>query len=310
MTLDDANRTIREAVAARMAATPADDPKLVGYQAGGCPGCEGSPFVSKAAAVAGRLAVIADELPPEFVEATRHLTFRPATPTPPAEFTVKQIGATMSPEQLEAAWAGIKARREEAIARMRGEPIETIEIPAAPPKPFRLIGVTGPAGCGKNTVANMVPGAVVMQIADPLYAALAVMLGVPEAGLRSRATKEQPIEWLGKSPRQLLQTLGTEWGRMLVADDVWLKIAARRIDELAASGASCAVLADVRFDNEAQMIRQRGGEVWRVERTPASETYSHVSEAGIYVHLIDRVIDNTGTPDETRRHVEAALALR
>lgn len=309
MTFEEANQTIREAVAARMAATPADDDKLIGYKPPECPGCEGHPFRAKAIDIAQEL-----ELPPEFVRSAQHLSFRQAQPIPPAEFSAERINATMSPEQLEAAWAGIKARREETIARLRSdpEPIETVEIPLTANRPTtcRLIGITGPAGCGKNLVASMVPDAVVIQLADPLYAALSAMLGISETVLRARATKEQPIDWIGKSPRQLLQTLGTEWGRMLVSDDLWLRIASRRIDELVAAGATAICVADVRFDNEAQMIRERGGQVWRVERTPASETYAHVSEAGIYVHLIDRVIDNTGTPDETRREVEAALAAK
>lgn len=318
MTFEDANRTIREAVAARMATTPADDPKMVGYQPPECPGCEGHPFRAKAIGVAAAHAAAIDlaalALPQDFVDANKHVTFRPATPTPPAEFKIERIGSTMSPEQLEAAWAGIKARREEAVRRMRGEGepvrVETILPAGLEPKRITttLIGITGPAGCGKNLVASMVPDAVVIQLADPLYAALSVMLGIPEAMLRSRAFKEQKIEWLGQSPRQMLQTLGTEWGRGMVSDRIWLTLAARRIDALEHGGTPAVVIADVRFDNEAELIRSRGGEVWLVDRRPESATTEHVSEAGIARSLINRVIDNTGTPEQTRAALRAALA--
>jgi hypothetical protein len=248
-------------------------------------------------------------MPPEFLDRIKHLDIKPATPTAPAEFTVERIGATMSQEQLDAAWAAIKNRREEMMARIRGEgePIQTEVI--TPPQRPRIIGLTGPAGCGKTFVASVVPDAVVIGLADPIYAALASILGIPETVLRQRATKERPIEWLGKSPRQLLQTLGTDWGRTLVAEDLWLRIARRRIEELAAAGATTIVIENVRFDNEADMVRiEMGGEVWLVKRRPAADVAQHVSEAGLSPGLIDRVIDNTGTPEQTRANVAAILA--
>lgn len=319
--MEEINAGIREAVAARMAATPADDPKMVGYQTADCPGCEGHPFaqvVRPAVAVTEINRQLAEaapadmdelrrELPPEFLEATKTLTFRQARRTPAAEFKVERIGVTLTPDQLEAAWAGVKARREDMLARMRGE-AEPIQTEVIMPKSTRIIGLTGPAGCGKNLVASMVPDGVVIGLADPIYAALASILGIPETVLRQRATKERPIEWLGKSPRQLLQTLGTDWGRTLVAEDIWLRIARRRIEELAATGAGAVVIADVRFDNEAAMVHEMGGEVWLVDRQPATETAPHVSEAGISEGLIDRFVDNTGTPEQTRENVAAILA--
>jgi hypothetical protein len=337
--MDEINAGIREAVAASMAGTPADDQKLEGYKphplagckpaeaaaaavlsdvwSSGCEACEGSPFVAKArtmeassraTASAEPVAREALDMPPEFLDRIKHLDIKPATPTAPAEFKVERIGATMSQEQLDAAWAAIKNRREEMMARIRGEgePIQTEVI--TPPQRPRIIGLAGPAGCGKNLVASMVPDAVVVHMADPIYAALSAILGIQDTVLRQRATKERPIDWLGKSPRQLLQTLGTDWGRTLVAEDIWLRIARRRIEELAASGVSTVVIADVRFDNEARMVQEMGGEVWGVDRGPTAGVSPHVSESGLSPGMVDRVIDNTGTPDQTRANVAAILA--
>jgi hypothetical protein len=337
--MDEINAGIREAVAARMAGTPADDQKLEGYKphplagckpaeaaaaavlsdvwSSGCEACEGSPFVAKArtmeassraTASAEPVAREALDMPPEFLDRIKHLDIKPATPTAPAEFKVERIGATMSQEQLDAAWAAIKNRREEMMARIRGEgePIQTEVI--TPPQRPRIIGLAGPAGCGKTFVASLVPDAAVIQIADPIYAALSAILGIQDTVLRQRATKERPIDWLGKSPRQLLQTLGTDWGRTLVAEDIWLRIARRRIEELAASGVSTVVIADVRFDNEARMVQEMGGEVWGVDRGPTAGVSPHVSESGLSPGMVDRVIDNTGTPDQTRANVAAILA--
>ena len=150
--MDEINAGIREAVAARMAGTPADDQKFKGYKphplagckpaeaaaaavlsdvwSSGCEACEGSPFVAKArtmeassqaTAAAEPVAREALGMPPEFLDRIKHLDIKPATPTAPAEFKVERIGATMSQEQLDAAWAAIKNRREEMMARIRGE---------------------------------------------------------------------------------------------------------------------------------------------------------------------------------------------
>lgn len=328
---EESNRIIREAVAARMAATPADDPKLDGYKphplAGcqpaqaaaaavladvwrepevGCTACEGSPFVAKARtmeqaqrstaeAVPVERATLAAELPAEFLEKIRGLDMKPATETAPAEFKIERIGGSMSPEQLEAAWAGIKARREEMMARIQEPVKDRLDR-------RRIIGIAGRAGAGKNTVAEMIPNSSVFGFADPLYEGLAAMLGVPEEMLRSRRNKETPLVWLGKSPRELMQTLGTEWGRGMVAQDIWLRLAKRRIETYGGT----IVFSDVRFDNEAEWIRNQGGEVWLVERDQETH-HTHSSEAGISPHLIDRVIDNRGTLEQTRMLVEMAL---
>jgi len=324
---EESNRLIREAVAARMAATPADDPKLDGYKphplAGcqpaqaaaaavladvwrepevGCTACEGSPFVAKARtmeqaqrATAEAEPVVLADLPAEFLERIGGVNLKPATETAPAEFKIERIGGSMNPEQLEAAWAGIKARREEMMARIQ-EPAEDRLARR------RIIGIAGRAGAGKNTVADMIPGAAVFGFADPLYEGLAAMLGVPEDMLRSRRNKETPLAWLGKSSRELMQTLGTEWGRGMVAEDIWLRIAKRRIETYGGT----IVFSDVRFDNEAEWIRNQGGEVWLVERGQEAR-HTHSSEAGISHHLIDRVIDNRGPLEQTRMLVEMAL---
>lgn len=172
-----------------------------------------------------------------------------------------------------------------------------------------VIGITGRAGAGKNTVADLIPGAVVMQLADPIYAAIAAMLGVPEAQLRDRRLKERAIPSLGKSPRQLLQTLGTEWGRDTVDRHLWLKLAHERILKLARAGAEVVVVADVRFANEAEWIRERlCGEVWEVRRPGLPVAAGHSSEAGLPSELVDRRIDNDGSLDDLRIAVATARA--
>ncbi|MCY1282783.1 hypothetical protein D9M70_316310 [compost metagenome] len=129
--------------------------------------------------------------------------------------------------------------------------------------------------------------------------ALVMMLNLAEERLEG-ALKEAPIDWLGKSPRELMQLLGTEWGRDLVHPQLWLLLAERNLANLAETQARCDgfVISDVRFENEAAWVRQRGGIVVHLRRPAADAVNPHSSESGIHVHDNDLLIDNAGTLQE------------
>jgi len=168
-----------------------------------------------------------------------------------------------------------------------------------------LIGLAGPAGCGKDLVASMIPDAHRISFADPLYAGLAAMLGLPESQLRDREWKEEPITHRIPSPRRLLQTLGTEWGRQTIHPEIWVELAFWRWEAAAARGQRVIVVPDVRFPNEAAAIREQGGEVWLVHRPEIAPVAGHSSEAGIDLRLIDRLVVNSSGLDELRKIVLA-----
>lgn len=176
-----------------------------------------------------------------------------------------------------------------------------------------LIGLCGAAGAGKNTVAELLTdsnGGPFVQIAfaDPLYECVSTITGLSVDRIKDREVKETVIPWLGKSPRQLLQTLGTEWGRGTVHPEIWIRIAMERAGQHQTF--SGVVVTDVRFDNEAQAIVDAGGEVWRVARPGwrclADDAATHPSEAGVSDHLIARIIDNSGSLDDLRLQLTAA----
>ena len=172
----------------------------------------------------------------------------------------------------------------------------------------RIIGFCGPAGAGKDLAASMVPWGHRIAFADPLYQGLAVMLGIPEGVLRDRSAKEMPLVDFGSSPRQLLQTLGTEWGRQMIRPDIWLRVAFWRWEQAAAAGMGLIVVPDVRFEDEARQIRAEGGEVWLIHRPGVHPVAAHSSEAGLPLRLIDRLIVNDGTVDQLRERVEGTFS--
>lgn len=184
---------------------------------------------------------------------------------------------------------------------------------------MRLIALTGKAGAGKDTVADRIAGLGELgqcgelwfyAFADPIRAMLDELLWLMrEIGdWEDRDWKERQVEALSKSPRQLAQTLGTDWGRQLVHPDIWLRCAAAKAEEAARWPADLLVITDCRFENEAAWIRSRGGEVWHILRPQASPVAAHVSEAGVAVAPGDSIIDNSGTLDELNDQVRRALA--
>lgn len=177
-----------------------------------------------------------------------------------------------------------------------------------------LIGLCGPAGAGKNTVADILAceGSgefVLLAFADPIYQCISAITGLPASRLKDRTVKEQVISWLGRSPRQLLQSMGTDWGRDQVHPEIWIRITMERASRHMSLGHR-VVVTDVRFDNEAEAIVAAGGEVWRVIRPGWRcldvEAANHRSEAGVSDRLVSRTVENSGTLDDLKRSVAAA----
>ena len=169
----------------------------------------------------------------------------------------------------------------------------------------RLIGLYSPApGCGKTTVADLLLAHRRVSFAAPLKSAVWRLLD--ELGMDGfhfvYSDKEAIIPELGVSARHMMQTLGTEWGRACVHPDFWVMIARAKTQRIMADDGS-VVIDDVRFPNEAAMIRELGGELWRIERPGVSYHGSHESEGGLEDITPDRVIANDRTIDQLKEKI-------
>lgn len=174
----------------------------------------------------------------------------------------------------------------------------------------QLIGLIGKAGVGKDTAALHLyreHGLYRYAFAAPLRGMVAGLLG--ESHWEDREWKERPVDWLGKSPRELLQTLGTEWGRELVhphlwvlkADQVW-----KRVNDFY-SPYTGMVISDVRFPNEADWIHSQGGILIEILRPDAAPVASHASEQQDLSGFPRHIINNTGTIDDLHDAINAII---
>jgi hypothetical protein len=163
-----------------------------------------------------------------------------------------------------------------------------------------LIGLAGPAGSGKDTVALVLEseyGYWRYAFAKPLKEALSAM-GIVEPTNR----EDKELRLIGKdySYRTAAQTLGTEWARNL-DPEFWLSLATANT-----KGRKLVVVSDVRFTNEADWIRNNGGEVWHIAGRSINlvgSTKSHRSEVRLRRYPFDIVIDNSVDIDNLKTQI-------
>lgn len=173
-----------------------------------------------------------------------------------------------------------------------------------------LIGLTGAAFAGKDSVGEHLRtghGFHSKAFADPLRDGLKVMFNLRDEHFQPSA-KEVAIDWIGKSPRELMQTLGTEWGREQVCRQLWVTHMARRIENPLRSGMNI-VITDVRYVSEAELIHRYGGEIWRIVRPAGPKTGhgEHTSEKEDRRIIADYDLVNESTLDSLYEQVDDTL---
>lgn len=136
----------------------------------------------------------------------------------------------------------------------------------------RIIGLCGDIGCGKSTAAKFLYaeyGYGAASFAAKLKQVAREVFGLEERHVNgTQADKQEQLPHVTdaagnqRTPRFILEWLGTE-GCRAIDPDVWVKCAMRKVD---AYPDTRWVFQDVRFPNEFQAIRDRGGVVWEVVR--------------------------------------------
>ena len=140
-----------------------------------------------------------------------------------------------------------------------------------------IIGICGLIGCGKGTVRDILVenyGFTKLSFADKLKDGVATVFNWDRAMLEgdtveSREWRETQDDFWTKetgrtiTPRLVLQEFGTDCMRHGFDDGIWVSLVKQ---ELVKYPNKNFVIPDVRFPNEANMIKSIHGEVWRVRR--------------------------------------------
>lgn len=156
-----------------------------------------------------------------------------------------------------------------------------------------IIGITGKKRSGKDTFADFIiknsnGTASKMSFADSLKDEVAQMLNI------SRARIEDDKSFF----RPLLQWYGTEWRRGNFGSDYWITQLKNRVSM---SASKVVIVPDVRFRNEAELIKQMKGTLVRVEKEGENSDDRHASEIDMDGYEPDVLIVAKSGDHETLR---------
>jgi hypothetical protein len=167
-----------------------------------------------------------------------------------------------------------------------------------------LIGFAGLIGSGKSTAASYLVqnhDYHLRKFAGPLKAMCAA-LGLSDEEING-SLKEKPCALLdGQTPRWAQQTLGTEWGRVFISQNIWTNAWQRSIQ-----GLDLVVSDDVRFPNEAKLIRELGGEVVMIVREGQKQG-EHASEQ--FAFEPDLIVYNNGSITDLEQKIAGIIGAR
>jgi len=203
-----------------------------------------------------------------------------------------------------------------------------------------IIGLVGFISSGKGTCADYLVrehGFVKESFANSVKDSVSIIFGWDRQLLEgdtdySRGWRERADPWWSNrfgyefSPRSALQLMGTEAGRDVFDKNIWVYSMFRRMDH-----SKNYVIADVRFPNEIQKIKEDGGMIIRVKKGPDPIWYLpaldvnrkldlnvmaenfpqvHYSEwAWIGSEGIDYTINNDGSIEDLENEIEKLLPL-
>lgn len=186
-----------------------------------------------------------------------------------------------------------------------------------------IIGVTGQKRAGKDTTADFLVRCHKFDkfhFADKLKSVVVNLFDLDLDFLINEDRKEEVLD-IKKSffkdtsleptdenitLRQLFQIFGTDICRRHMPD-IWVDTLLKSYYFKNDLDLKNAVIADVRFDSEAQAIKDMGGTIIKVIRPQFMSTDGHSSELGISSDLVSFKIINDGTIQDLEEQADNVL---
>lgn len=178
-----------------------------------------------------------------------------------------------------------------------------------------IIGICGKKFNGKDTIADHLIsnyGYTKISFGDSLKKAVQCIFGFSDEQLWG-STKEIKDPYWNISPREVLQCIGTDCMRIKfgetfphIGDNIWIMSLRKTLDNLLKKGVTKIVIPDIRFPNEATMLKNICHEsnnstkchIIRVSRPDLHITDSHVSE-----NMLDRITFDYDITNNTKKQL-------
>lgn len=168
-----------------------------------------------------------------------------------------------------------------------------------------IIGLAGKKRVGKTTVAKYLSFFHSFREeswASPLKEVIGRKLfGLTDGQLYGSTEERESIipEW-GRSPRQILQVVGTDLFRENFDRDIWVKLGIKNLDDIVGSYNSDIIFSDCRFPNELDALRWFSSEhnipfaAVQVVRKEFNMVDDHASEHGLDEYKFDYIVEAGG----------------
>lgn len=175
-----------------------------------------------------------------------------------------------------------------------------------------IIGLHGKAGAGKDTTASLLQSFLpegstrTVAFAKPLKDAAKAKFGLTDWHVNTQEGKKELVPALGKTVRQLLELEGTEATRDVYGSNFWIWRMSQEVDKAFKENIKIFIITDVRFENEAEFIRDNGGLIFQIDRELKQElaTVTHASAKTLPPHLVNIFVPNNGTIEDLKKEVK------
>ena len=176
-----------------------------------------------------------------------------------------------------------------------------------------LIGITGKAGAGKDTIGDYLvnqKGFKKIALADPIKRLVKDVFVLDDKIVYDRVEREKPLDkWNGISVRKLLQTIGTELFRKNIDESIWVKSLWYRVEQ---DKDSNYIVTDVRFPNEMNFLKEKAKDNFlsiKVIRDGCNGQVGIVGhESEKYDLEADITLENNGTYEELYKQIDGIVS--
>jgi len=165
----------------------------------------------------------------------------------------------------------------------------------------KIIGISGKAGVGKDTVADYIlrqhKDCKKEAFADPVKRIAVEIFGFTKEQVYNQKLKEIVDDYWGVTPRKFLQLVGTDMFREVFRKDVWVVLFNKKF---ISSPHKITLVSDIRFQEEIDYIKSQNGIIINILRNHKSilseESRQHKSEKSLFNENVLQHFNNYRTP--------------